>query len=288
MDKIELYIRGEHHGFSGPEKWDEVTPEMALKLMRLATMLKEKPYAAFMIAEILYGIPQKEIRWLFDRDYIVRCEPGISKEDIDTCIEQGMALMQHCAWVFEKEPPTVWILKSFTNRDARKHFYGPADSLATSTFEEFMFAEQFYADALIEGPEQQENMAKLIACLYRVGNEKNLEEKNDARNPFTLASIDVMYKHFSKLDQAVKDLVLFNYRGVRLDLAKGFPHIFSVSEEPPENDGGSWLDVACSLAGENLMNMSAIRTENIYVVLRYLDNRIKQANELKAKTTNGH
>lgn len=285
MDKIELYIRGEHHKFEGPEKWDEVPAEMALKLMRLAAMLKDKPYAAFMIAEIIYGIPQKELRWLFDRDYIVHCEPAISKEDIDACIEQGLHLMEHCAWVFEKEPPTVWLLKSFTSRDARKHFYGPTDSLATSTFEEFMFAEQFYADAIVDGPEQAESLTKLIACLYRVGSEKNLEEKSDARNPFTLASIDVMYKHYAKLDQAVKDLILFNYRGVRLDLAKGFTHVFSISEEPLEDEGaGTWLDVACSLAGDNLMNMAAIRTENLYVVLRYLDNRIKQAKELKAKT----
>ena len=281
MDNIELYIRGNRKAYSGPSDWNEVPAPMALQLVSLATIAQQKPEAMLMISEILYGISHKDIRWLFDANYIRHCEPSISEEDIEQCLENGLALLQHCAWVFEKDPPSNWLLKSF--QKSNKTFYGPADGLASSSFEEFMFAEQFYAAALAKGDGYQDNLTKLVCCLYRVGSLRNQSETGDARNLFTLAGIDVMFPLFKQLHDNVKELIFFNYRGIRLELASSFNAVFKVSETSTGQEG-NWLDVAVGLAGENFINLAAIKKENVYVVLKYLNSRIEQYEKLKEKT----
>lgn len=272
MDKIELHIRGKHHTFEGPFNWNEVPVKMAQQLFRLMQLVIHKPYAYIMLPELLYGIPRALARWLFDADHIRGHAPGITPDELDACISQGLDLMQHTTWVQEGNPPNIWLLKEL--KMDGKIFCGPEDDLATSTFEEFMFAEQFYQD---------NEVSKLLATLYRVGADKNYDNYGDRRYPFRMHSIDVMHKAFERVPEEVKQLVLFNYRGIRMELARCYENVFKVSKDN-SNSEGTWLDVACGLAGENISNLSSIRTENLHIVLKYLDHRIKVMDSLKPET----
>ncbi len=280
MDAIELYIRGEHHKFEGPSNWNEVPTELAIKLVNLAEVAQTKPHAIMMILELLYGIPKNLQYWLLDEKYIRHVEPQIGQEDLDECLEQGLALINQAAWVYESDPPTNWLLKHIIARG--KTFYGPQDGLATSTFEEFMFAEQFYNDAIAKN--SPEDLDGLVATLYRIGSNNTYRKTGDYRFDFAPHGIDMRVKTLSSIQPNLKQLVLFNYRGVRKELAKTYQNVFKVSETPSENSNSTWLDVACGLAGENISNFSAILPQNLHIVLKYLDTRIASMEKLKSKT----
>lgn len=275
MDKIQINIRGEAHNFEGPGNYEEVDERLIMKLMQLAIMAQSKPYAYFLIVRLLYNLPDKISFWLFDKDYIKRCEPAILDDDLEHCLEQGLALIKQTSWVFETLPKK-WIISSVSNKVLRPLF-GPDDGLDSSSFKEFMFAEKYF-----EKFEQTKDIVwlqKMAAVLYRPGNKKR---DGDRRNGFDIGSVDSRAKEFK--NSMFLQYVHFNYKGVRALLANTFRYVFEASEKKAENTeaGGSWLDVACALAGEHVNYIPEIENMNLWVILKYLDGKIKTQKEATA------
>jgi hypothetical protein len=277
MDTLELSIRGELHTYTGPSNWNEVSEQQALQICRLIAILTQKQdhSSIFVLFQILFQMPLKHLQWLFDEDYIRRVEPSMPQEDIDQCIEQGKVLLEQVQWTMNSSPSN-WIMKSFAIFP--KIWYGPANMLGNSTFEEFSFAENYFAK-FTEKHADISNLNKLIATLYRRGDKGRFNKTGDYRLPFSPNVVSLNLPIVEKLSPEVKHLVLLNYGGVREQFANAFKNVFSKADSKKKSTG-SWLDVTLGLAGDNFTNYNAIKNDNVLVVLKYLDNRIAQQKEI--------
>ena len=79
----------------------------------------------------------------------------------------------------------------------------------------------------------------------------------------------------------LKEAIFFNYEGCRQWLAGCFPRVFKSAGENQSEKQGNWLDVAIGMAGDDPLKFNALKKENIYIVLKMLDNSLGQIEKLK-------
>lgn len=268
MNNITILINKKKLSYEGPASYDECTSVQYQQLIRLRQRLVLDAHAQFLILRLVYDIPERYVQYFFDKD-AMRILGVTDEEEQDYLTAQGVALLQTCDWVFTGEMPSKWIIKQAYIRNGST-VYGPADQLTDLTFEDFMFAELYYT---------QRNFGKLMAVLFRL-----IHRPTKSRlllNPDRIAN---HAEGFSNMTSWMQEAVYFNYEGCRRYLAGCFKHVFRISSEK-NTEAGTWLDVAIGMAGDDPRKFNDLKKENMYIVLKMLDNNLAQIE--KIQTQNG-
>jgi hypothetical protein len=278
MNTIELYIRGKRKVFSGPSCWAELTPRQAVGVARLKASAADQPELLFAGLRLLYGMKPSHQRWLFDRLFLLRKK--LSAEQIEKALLQGQSLLDTLLWLGEPDPEARFMVQRFRRLDFHygrpgillrrlidfRRYYGPADAMTESSFGEFMFAEAAFSTG---------NRALLAAVLYRPKGEVFSRQRVDAR-----------LKRFTGLDAGLLGCIEQNYLDTKRRLQRRFPNVFpahlSESSSTPAAPAKptNWLEIAIGLAKLDPTKIPDIEKQNLYLVLKVLDEQIRQADEL--------
>ncbi len=177
---------------------------------------------------------------------------------------------------------TINPIQSFKRR--LKRFYGPADRLFNSSFEEFIAAEMHYMNFLKDNNTM--HIESLIASLYRPEDPgydpKHFEFKGDRREPFNDHLIEARAKSFQHLNIAVKYAIFYWYQGCREFLTYQFPHVFNGTSSNKPNPFGMMVLVD-ALAQNDVTRNEQIRKGLLYDVLLRLEQSSIQREEMESK-----
>ncbi|WP_028521965.1 hypothetical protein [Runella limosa] len=264
MNTIAILIGKKKHSYEGPSSYDECTSRQFVQLVRLRQKAQTNAAVIFMLFRVVYGLKERISQTFFSLNKM-RHLNILEEEEQDQVTEQGVALLQTCNWVFEGQAPSKWLIRYLSSLPIR--FEGPDDKLSNLTFEQFWYSELYYT---------QSNLAKMMAVLYC---KRPIYGK---KKEFDSDKIDQNSKHFRQFEKfsELKDAIFFNYEGCRQWLATCFPHVFKSGESKSEKQG-NWLDVAIGMAGDDPLKFNALKKENIYIVLKMLDNSLAQIEKLK-------
>lgn len=164
-------------------------------------------------------------------------------------------------------------------------FYGPADGMKFSTFEEFIHVQvRFEAMA---GNNDENSLDELIACLYRQRKafwplRRRFSKSEDGRKGFSLRTVTRRARLISRLDPEIKLAVLLFVIGVLNALPEYFPNIY---RSKPELPVAGWPSLVVSLADGRTDDRSLERVlnSNMYNVLLGLDQRAREYYEFLEK-----
>ncbi|GAB2780353.1 hypothetical protein GCM10027275_24870 [Rhabdobacter roseus] len=275
MREIKLLIGEKERVFRGPSCYAEVPEKMLLPLRGLLSAGQQQAHYRLAIPCLLYGIPGDVISIFFDEKKRHRYQAEDGEPATLTLL--GEELLNTCNWVYTEAPPSFWILQRITV-DKRVQ-WAPAHQLANLTFGEFMLAETYL----------KRDLAKLCALLYRPGKSIWPYSRQDARRPFDESRVEPDAVRFRKPEyRALCETIAWNYQGMIPHLMQVFPHVFQKKKPddlavPEAPNATPWLDAALSMANEDPNRFRALEHENLYVVLKMLDNRIRQNKELEEK-----
>jgi hypothetical protein len=265
MNKVSILINKKKLDYEGPSSYDECTTQQYLQLHRFRQRMRLDPHSQFILLRLIYDIPERYAQYFFDKTAMELL--GVKDTDEqDELTAQGMLLLETCAWIFEGENPSNWIAKLMHIRNGTV-VYGPQDRLADLTFEDFMYAELYYS---------QRQFGKLMAVLYRMRH-----QQTKSRMVLNPEKIEHYADGFTNMPTSIQEAIYFNYEGCRRYLATCFTHVFQQSKEKAQAQNGTWLDVAIGMAGDDPMKFNALKKENVYIVLKMLDNSLAQVEKLK-------
>lgn len=265
MNSVIIQINKKKLQYEGPSSWEECSPQQYVNLHRLREKAKLDAHAQFLLTRVVYDIPERYAQYFFDKAAMEIL--GVKDEDEqDFLTQQGIALIETCAWVWSGEMPSKWMIPIY-RINVLLEYYGPGDHLNLLTFEDFWYAELFYS---------QRNFTKLMTILYRV---KHSQSKS--RLFLNTEKINEYANRFAGMNVPYQEAIFFNYEGCRQYLALCFPHVFEKKTETTQ-PAGTWLDVAVGMAGDDPNKFNAYRKENLYIVLKMLENNLVQIEKLKA------
>lgn len=287
MNSFDLSIRGKTFHYSGPSCWQELTPRQAVVLIRFRERINQDLSILFPVLELLYGIRLSQQKWLFDERFLKRKK--LAGTDRYRALSQGQALIDTLNWIGQTEPDADFLVNSFRLYDFQygsarvlsvrllhpTRYHGPASGLENCTVGEFMYAEQ----AFLAG-----DLAQLAAILYRPARWWNRDE--DVRRPFRVSQVDRRAARFRRLDPALLSLIYLHYAACQRELHRCFPNVFVKKDEiqasqPAKNPSATWLDVVINMAGLDVTKVGQIEKTNLYLTLKVLDEKIRQADELE-------
>lgn len=298
MTTIELRISGAGHAhawrFSGPSGWDELSPRQAVVLMRFRERINGDLTLLFPVLELLYGLKLSQQRWLFDERFLVK--KGLSGPERQHALGCGQALIDTLEWVGLSEPGDCFLVPSFRLLDFQygsarvllgrslhqAYYHGPLAGLASSSFGEFMHAENAY---------KANNLALLAAILYRPvrADAAGLSKDADRRQEFSADQVDDRAELFTQIDPALAQLIAHQFAASKQTLLRIFPRVFSQpadeeqtkQKKPASTSPAGWLDVAIGLAKLDVTKIALIEQTNLYLALKVLDEQIRQADEME-------
>lgn len=278
--------------FSGPSDFSELTDRQAVAAMRFRLLVSRKTEIIFPLLTGLYGIPARQLRWLFDVGFLrqKQCSEG----QISHALQLGQALLDTLRWIGETEPGARFLVPQLTvysfrygtpavllNRRLHPQlYYPPAEGLAHSTFEEFMYAEKAY---------QAKQFALLAAILYRPAGPSAVGYQTlDKRCALDKHELEDRKQRFADLEPALMALIIAHYEACQRELQRCFPRVFpkkltgeGQTGQASAKSGGNWLDVAINLAKLDVTKIQQIEQTNLYLALKVLDEQIRQADELE-------
>lgn len=265
MNTISIIIGKKKHNYEGPSCYDECSAEQFKQLVKIREMATNNVAVIFLLFRAVYGLKERISETFFNPRKMQKLNI-LGEDEQDEVTQQGIALLETCNWVFDGNPPEKWLIRSLKSPFAR--FEGPLDKLTNLTFEQFWYSELYYS---------QNSFAKMMAVLYQK------QPRFGKKNAFDSDKIDESAKYFARFE-ALKSAIYFNYEGCRRYLAVCFQHVFK-SGEGKGDKAGNWLDVAIGMAGDDPIKFNALKKENMYIVLKMLDNSLAQIEKLK--TANG-
>lgn len=170
-------------------------------------------------------------------------------------------------WLIETVKPRPWLT-----------YYGPSARLATSTIQEFRFAEIYYT--AYQRDKKPEYLDQLIATLYRRKGNNNL--KLDCRTQLSQLLINNQAGKMKHLSPALRNAIVFNYEGCRAYIFKKYANIFkastskTTSNELPDLEG-----IIKTVAGGKFGNYLQTEDTALYIFLNHLSDEIDNAEKQK-------
>lgn len=267
---ISIIVGKKQYDYSGPKSWQEADPNCYEKVFELGQILAQKPYAAFLLPQVLFKIDPSVLQFLYDRN-AMRMMGVHSEHQQHSVIAQGVALLQLCEVFTQSAAPSDWKVPKLKAPNLGRNYYGPGDGLSLLTFEEFWFAEAAY---------ERGDMDSLIGVLYR----------HDAhrKKTFSTEMIDETSKALRQIPALKKEMIQFNYMGCRAAFAMQYRNVFPkpTKEDSTQKQGkpkGGWLQIAIGMANDSAIEFDALAKQNVLVALQMLDNKIGKVKEFKAK-----
>jgi len=151
-------------------------------------------------------------------------------------------------------------------------YRGPKEKLKDLRFGQFVIADTYYVRYLRR--RQQEDLDMMVASLYRRGKR------------FDATAVENGARRLSGISQEKKLAILMFYTGCRKYINGRFPLLFPKTEskeKKKKKGGGSWAGVLVSLVGDNPAEKERVENLDLYFALSYLENQVRQANELREK-----
>lgn len=268
-----INIGGKH--FTGPSSFEELTQEQFIATVAIMQQAASHPSVKWMLLPALFRIPFPLVKKL--------------------SAEQRVALLELTYFLYDEENiPYKELIRKVHVTVAKKlpirTLFGPGDGLKHLTFGEFMAAELKY-DAFNSGNNLSEVDA-FCGILYRK-TDKSRKGHEDKRILFQESLIDQYARDASGLEPHVKTAIALQYHGMKSVFPRLFPHVFPTVDADAEDEGTTpkkatsasmtWLNAAISLANDDVTKVGEIQKTKLHLVLKFLDDSIKNSNELKRK-----
>lgn len=205
MNKIE--IDGEQK--TAPSTWNEVTQQQLIWWLKVCEKNVEPEMALLFTCSLFYGISKKVFFKLnaAQRIYLSRT--------LEFLLENKLH-----RWII----PTIKV-------GLFKKYIGPQHYLSSSSIKEFSTAETYYHAYQLNKDEAMLDL--LIATLYRPASAVN--NGKDERALFTEVGVLQQAPLMAKLDQYLRQAILFNYEGARLSVMGRYPTLFKKSDSPSKS-----------------------------------------------------
>lgn len=232
-----------------PEKWEELTPVQMMAVGRLLTnSINEEECMAVML-NVAVNVVKRFDTW---QRYNLGCLLEFLKDNT---------------------PHNRFLIPSLGR------FHAPADDLSDLPFEDFMFADTFFADYAETGNKTKLHLC--VAALYREkdSNGKRLYWDEDIAEQWAL--------ELSRHSNATMEAIAANYGLVRAWLQKAYPNVFPAPVESDDKKprkkptGNGWLDVFDQLVGDDIANDTKYLHMRAMNVLRYMERKIKENRKRK-------
>jgi hypothetical protein len=295
MNTVEINIKGfAKQVVSYPSEWNEINKEQllfALQLVNKKILLSEfrvkavqlflgkknelfKQYALYIRAQNhRKGNIATRIFWQNKLNHLDECIYGIS---------------ENLKWIFEKTDLTKQIIpciSKFPNFQISK-LYGPASAFADLTFIEFAKADTYFLSYSNTGETQYLN--KLIAALYRPGKFAWRIRSFFAYgfNKRVSYSDDCLLHNLNrveKLEDNLKQAILFWFKGCREYIVSKYPHVFKPSDSDENSESFGWAGILTQLAGGKFGDQDKTAFTKLHDILRSIEMDMVDIEQHKAK-----
>lgn len=277
MNTIEITIDGKTRKYTGPSTYAEVPEKMILPLLDLVRRSQSMKGLILAVPALVYGMPEKIWRIFFHSRAHYRYIAQDCPEDPDALTDLGSQILDTVKWVYTETPPSNWLMKSI--KIGKELYFAPADRLTNITYGEFVLS-QTYA---------HRDLAKLAALLYRRGRKNKPYSKADARCPFEQENVADDARIFAgpKLE-GFRQYVFWNYHGCIEEMSRGFRYALETKKKgnaentpaaaPQKNP---FMEATFALSAEDPRRYNDLLKENVYVVLKILDDRIRRNKEIE-------
>lgn len=273
MNRIDLIVSGKKRTYTGPSGWEEVTSrKQFVRLTRLVFLGELIRSVRFAALKAVYGMSPFRAKELFSsKDY------GRDHQDsILTTADQnailGQKLLKTTDWIWNTLPHSKWHFPVI--RILHKKYTGPGDGFSDMTFGQFIFVERYFS-AIHKGADDYKfNLQMFLGSVF-------LEKGN----PFMMDNISRNARWLRLLKPRTQEAILHNYSGLRNTLVRSFPEIFESDPDtkPKQKTGKSsgWLDVALSLAGDDLAKLHTYEENNLWLVMKVIHNAVLRSREME-------
>lgn len=274
--------------FTLPSAWNELSKKQLLNLARLTSQDIDLTRLRVLLLLLFTGlklVPGEGHGNLYEFAYRRR-RFILSSYDINFASDKLLALFKAVDEEKTQYVPDIRLTKnlipSFRIRLTR--FYGPADGLSNITLKEFIHAETYYEQMMLESGGDK-TIDLLIAVLYRPGK----KSPGDNRVPFDDYRINTNATKIARLHPNYKKAILFFYEGCKYHLSQLFPHALkrkggTAAKNPVAFK--SFMQLVDELANHQPDRKEPIRNELLYEVLDSVDRLALKNDELQKQRKN--
>jgi len=286
-----------------PDSWDGLSKSQFIRIADLS--LQSLPVNQFKLYILLAILNFKVGKRMFAKSdtsnnkemcYVLRSIDNPNKIYLVAVSDLAVIINNSLAWLF-KESNVNNKISLVLNCTLRKslvsdiyvkgeRWYGPADSLNNSIYEE-------YIRCLVSASEYSRGdstgLDRLICAMYRPGNSVNATDNGDFRNPYNDNLVFHRAKFVEDLNPGIKIAILLQFNGAVANIAAIFPNAFNKGNDNNEVVNNSndvfmrQLEIIDNLAQHRIPEKEQIRQSQLYDVLQTLDNVVKQNKIIKSK-----
>lgn len=240
-----------------PDKWSEIQPWQLLIWMKIISKKMAATHAFALAAMLFYQIKKKTF-------FKLNAAQQVQLKNTLAFLAEGNKLLR---WIIPIVKPYFWL-----------KYYGPSDRLATSTIQEFRFAESYYL--AFQKTQDQRYVDQLIASLYRKKGANNL--KLDFRIQISQVLINANAGKMNRLDKATRSAIVFNYEGCREYIFSKYPGIFRKSPMQAKTNALPDLEeIIKTVAGGKFGTFRETEDTALYIFLDHLADEIEAAERNK-------
>jgi len=237
-----------------PAKWEEMESYHLLVWMRIIVKEIDRTHAFALAVMLFYRIP-KTVFFRITAAQLVQLKNTLG------FLAEGNKLVK---WIIPYVKPYFW----------KKKYYGPSDRLASSSIQEFRYAEMYYL--AFQKTKEDRFLDQLIATLYRRKGSNTL--KLDCREQISQLLINTNAANMQKLDKALRMAIVFNYEGCRRYIFEKYPTVFKTSStESTSNTLPDLEGIIKTVAGGKFGTFRETEGTALYIFLNHLADEIKNS-----------
>ncbi|RYD75284.1 MAG: hypothetical protein EOP55_13740 [Sphingobacteriales bacterium] len=250
-------IQIENKTYTCPDNWSEMEAWQLLVWMKIISRNIERTHAFAFAAMLFYKIKKRTF-------FKLNAAQQVQLKNTLQFLADGNKLFN---WVIPIVKPYLWL-----------KYYGPSNRLATSTIQEFRFAESYYL--AFQKTQNPAFIDQLIATLYRKKGFNNL--KLDCRVQISQLLINTNAGKMKRLNKAARAAIVFNYEGCREYIFHKYPGIFKKSNNQSKSNALPDLEgIIKTVAGGKFGTFRETEDTALYIFLDHLADEIEAAERNK-------
>jgi len=240
-----------------PDKWAELEQWHLMVWIKIITQDIQRTDAFALAAMLFYRIKKQDF-------FKLSAAQLVQLKNTLAFLAEGNKLFK---WVIPFVNPFLWF-----------RYYGPSDRLASSTIQEFRFAELYYL--AYQKTKEEKYIDQLIATLYRKKGANNL--KLDNRIQVSQVLINNNAGKMKKLNPVLRSAIIFNYEGCRQYIFHKYPTIFKTTgSENKSNKLPDLEGIIKTVAGGKFGTFKETEDTALYIFLDHLADEIEAAERNK-------
>lgn len=167
-----------------------------------------------------------------------------------------------------------------------KWYYGPGDRLNDISIEEFSFAYSAYIN--YNRTHDVDQLNNLVATLYRPCGDLNAQRNGEVKQPFNYKLIGRYSEKMCWLNDGYKQGVLLFFMGCLEYFKNKYPEVFRRAEKNEVSGTGTFFDTVVDMSGGEFGPFKDTKNENMHVIMRALNKKIKNSKNNKTQRYKGH